>query len=96
VTPASAALLDDLAAALATHPEIRRVRIEAHWDTSLPKDKAKELTEQQARAVASYLTRQGVASDRIQVTGMGADKPIVPNIGMAKMRNRRVEIRGVN
>jgi outer membrane protein OmpA-like peptidoglycan-associated protein len=96
VTPASAALLDDLAAALISHPEVRRVRVEAHWDTSLPKDKAKELTEQQAKVVASYLTRQGVPSDRIQVVGMGADKPIVPNIGMAKLRNRRVEIRAAN
>ena len=96
VTPASAAVLDELAGVLASHPEIRRVRIEAHWDTSLPKDKAHDLTEQQAKTVAAYLTRQGVAAERIQVAGMGADKPIVPNIGMAKMRNRRVEIRAVN
>jgi outer membrane protein OmpA-like peptidoglycan-associated protein len=96
VTPTSAAVLDELAGALTSHPEIRRVRIEAHWDTSLPKEKAQELTEQQARAVATYLTRQGVAADRIQMVGMGADKPIVPNIGMAKMRNRRVEFRAVN
>ena len=72
------------------------MRIEAHWDTSLPKDEAKALTEKQARAVATYLTRQGVAADRIQMVGMGADKPIVPNIGMAKMKNRRVEFRAVN
>jgi outer membrane protein OmpA-like peptidoglycan-associated protein len=96
VTPAAAAILDDLAEVLNSHPEIRRVRIEAHWDTSLPKDKAQQLTEQQAKAVAAYLARQGVASDRIQVAGMGAEKPIVPNIGMAKLRNRRVEIRAVN
>jgi hypothetical protein len=96
VTPASAAILDELAEVLNSHPEIRRVRIEAHWDTSLPKDKAQQLTEQQAKVVAAYLSRQGVASDRLQVVGMGAEKPIVPNIGMAKMRNRRVEIRAAN
>jgi outer membrane protein OmpA-like peptidoglycan-associated protein len=96
VTPASAAILDELADVLNSHPEIRRVRIEAHWDASLPKDKAQQLTDQQAKVVAAYLTRQGVAADRIQVAGMGAEKPIVPNIGMAKLRNRRVEIRAAN
>jgi outer membrane protein OmpA-like peptidoglycan-associated protein len=96
VTPASAAILDELAEVLNSHPEIRRVRIEAHWDTSLPKEKAQQLTEQQAKVVAAYLSRQGVASDRLQVVGRGAEKPIVPNIGLAKMRNRRVEIRAAN
>jgi len=96
VTPASAAILDELAEVLNSHPEIRRVRIEAHWDTSIPKEKAQQLTEQQAKTVAAYLARQGVASDRLQVVGMGAEKPIVPNIGMAKLRNRRVEIRSTN
>jgi outer membrane protein OmpA-like peptidoglycan-associated protein len=96
VTPASAAILDELAEVLSSHPEIRRVRIEAHWDTSLPKDKAQQLTEQQAKTVAAYLTRQGVSADRLQVVGRGAEKPIVPNIGMAKLRNRRVEIRSTN
>jgi outer membrane protein OmpA-like peptidoglycan-associated protein len=96
VSPASAAVLDELAGVLASHPEIRRIRIEAHWDTSLSKEKAQELTEQQARTVATYLTRLGVAPERIQVAGMGANKPIVPNIGAAKFRNRRVEIRAAN
>jgi outer membrane protein OmpA-like peptidoglycan-associated protein len=96
IPPASAAVLDELVDALVTHPEIKRVRIEAHWDSSLPKDRAQQLTDQQARAVAAYLTAAGVAEDRIQVAGMGADKPIFPNIGMAKLRNRRVEIRVVN
>jgi outer membrane protein OmpA-like peptidoglycan-associated protein len=96
VAPSSAAVLDELADALVSHPEIRKVRIEAHWDTSVPKEKAQQLTDQQAKAVAAYLIRQGVASERIEVSGMGANKPIVPNIGMAKFRNRRVEFRVLN
>jgi outer membrane protein OmpA-like peptidoglycan-associated protein len=96
LTPASVALLDELADALISHPEIRKIRIETHWDTSLPADKAKELTEQQGQAVAAHLAKQGVPPDRMEVTGMGAARPIVPNIGMAKLRNRRVEIRASN
>jgi outer membrane protein OmpA-like peptidoglycan-associated protein len=96
VTPGSSAVLDEVADAIISHPEIKRVRVEAHWDTSLPKDKAQELTEQQARTVAAYLTKQGVPSDRLEVAGLGASKPIVPNIGMAKLRNRRVEFRAIN
>jgi outer membrane protein OmpA-like peptidoglycan-associated protein len=96
ITPASEGVLDELADALATHPEVKKVRIEAHWDSSLPKDKAQELTTDQARAVASYLARQGVGEDRIEAVGMGAQRPLVPNIGAAKLRNRRVEFRVVN
>jgi OOP family OmpA-OmpF porin len=96
VAPPTAAVLDELADAMISHPEIKKVRIEAHWDTSLPKDQAQKLTEQQAQAVAAYLQKQGVPADRIEVAGMGNQRPIVPNIGMAKLRNRRVEVRAVN
>lgn len=93
LTPGSQALLDEMADALLGHPEIKKVRIEAHWDSSLPGDKAKELTEQQATAVAVYLARHGVPQDRLEAVGMGSSRPIVPNIGAAKLRNRRVEFR---
>jgi outer membrane protein OmpA-like peptidoglycan-associated protein len=96
VAQPSALILDELADVLLAHPEIKKVRIEAHWDTSLPQDKAQELTQQQAKAIAAYLTKQGVPAERIEVVGSGSTKPIVPNIGMAKLRNRRVEFRAVN
>jgi outer membrane protein OmpA-like peptidoglycan-associated protein len=96
ITPGSEGVLDELADALATHPEVKKVRIEAHWDSSLPKDKAQELTDGQARAVAAYLARQGVGEDRLEPVGMGAQRPLVPNIGAAKLRNRRIEFRVVN
>jgi outer membrane protein OmpA-like peptidoglycan-associated protein len=96
VSPAAASLLDEVADALSTHPEVKHLRIEAHWDSSLPRDKAQELTEQQAKAVASYLAKQGVGENRLEAVGMGAQRPLVPNIGPAKLRNRRVEFRVVN
>jgi outer membrane protein OmpA-like peptidoglycan-associated protein len=96
LSPTSITLLDELADTLASHPELKRVRIEAHWDSSLPKDKAQELTDQQARAVAAYLASHGVGEGRLEAVGMGAEHPLVPNIGAAKLRNRRVEFRVVN
>jgi outer membrane protein OmpA-like peptidoglycan-associated protein len=96
ISPTAASLLDEVADTLSTHPELKHVRIEAHWDASLPRDKAQELTDQQARAVATYLAKQGVGESRLEAVGMGAQRPLVPNIGTAKLRNRRVEFRIVN
>jgi outer membrane protein OmpA-like peptidoglycan-associated protein len=50
------------------------------------------LTDAQAKAVAQYLADQGVGQDRVVPVGMGATKPVVPNIGKAaKLKNRRIE-----
>jgi outer membrane protein OmpA-like peptidoglycan-associated protein len=96
ISPAAASLLDEVADTLGSHPEVKRLRIEAHWDSSMSLAKAQELTEEQARAIASYLSKQGVAENRLEAVGMGAQRPLVPNIGPAKLRNRRVEFRLVN
>jgi outer membrane protein OmpA-like peptidoglycan-associated protein len=85
-------LLDEVVDVLVNHPEIRQVRVEAHWDSGLPAAKAKELTDAQARAVTQYLVEQGVGQERVEAVGMGATKPIVPNLGKtAKLKNRRIE-----
>ena len=85
-------LLDEVVDLLVNHPEIRLLRVEAHWDTSMSSKKAQTLTDEQAQAVASYLTEQGVAASRVEAKGMGNKKPIVPNLGAGKVKNRRVEL----
>jgi outer membrane protein OmpA-like peptidoglycan-associated protein len=35
---------------------------------------------------------QGIAPDRLVAEGMGAKKPIVPNLGKGKLKNRRIEL----
>ena len=85
-------LLDEVVDVLVNHPEIRLLRVEAHWDSSMPADKAQTLTDGQAKAVAKYLTDQGIAADRLVPVGMGAKKPLVPNLGAGKSKNRRVEL----
>jgi outer membrane protein OmpA-like peptidoglycan-associated protein len=91
--PASQALLNGVADLLAAHGEIGRVRIEAHWDSSVSKAQAAELTQQQAEAVRAYLIGRGVAASRLTAVGVGTNKPLVPNLTpMARARNRRIEL----
>ena len=94
--PAMPLLLDELVDILVNHPEIRQLRVEAHWDSSLPAAKADALTDAQAKAVGKYLVDQGISADRVSAVGMGAKKPLVPNLGKGKFKNRRVELVVVN
>ncbi len=90
-------LLDEVVDVLVNHPEIRQLRVEAHWDRTLPPAQAQQLTDAQAKAVAQYLADQGVGQDRVVAEGMGASKPLVPNLGKAaKPKNRRIEFAVVN
>jgi outer membrane protein OmpA-like peptidoglycan-associated protein len=89
LSPTATGILDELADALISHPEVKRIHVETHWDASVPADQAKQMTDQQAQAIAAYLIRQGVPPDKIEVAGMGAEKPIVPNIGIARFPARR-------
>jgi outer membrane protein OmpA-like peptidoglycan-associated protein len=84
-------LLDEVVDVLVNHPEIRQVRVEAHWSSGLPAAKAQELTDAQAKAVAQYLVEQGLGPERVASEGMGAKKPLVPNLGKGKLKNRRIE-----
>ncbi len=84
-------VLDEVIDVLVNHPEIRQVRVEAHWGSGLPAAKAQELTDAQAKAVAQYLVEQGVGPERVVSAGMGATKPLVPNLGKGKLKNRRIE-----
>ncbi|WNJ16641.1 OmpA family protein [Pontibacter sp. G13] len=52
-----------------------------------------DLSEQRARAVALYLTEQGVSLDRITYEGLGTNKPVMTNDSyFGRLQNRRVDI----
>jgi len=89
-------LLDEVVDILVNRSEIKQVRVEAHWDSSLPAAQAQALTDEQAKAVAKYLVDQGIAPERVVPVGMAAKKPLVPNLGKGKLKNRRVELVVVN
>jgi outer membrane protein OmpA-like peptidoglycan-associated protein len=96
LSPGMPLLLDEVVDILVNHPEIRQIRVEAHWDSSMASPKVDELTDAQAKAVAKYLVDQGLPADRVVAAGMGAKKPLVPNLGKGKFKNRRVELTVVN
>src|SRR5581483_8052286 len=85
--------LDGVADVLEDHRDVKTLRIEAHWDTSAGAG-AKDLTQKQADLIKEYLVKKGIPEGRIEAAGMGADKPLVPNLGPAnKAKNRRVELK---
>jgi hypothetical protein len=93
LTAESGQLLDDFIVLLGQHPEIQRVRIEAHWDSSLGREAAQTLTQRQAEAVAQHLMEHGFPPDRIEAVGLGSTRPKVPNLGpQSRARNQRIEI----
>ncbi len=90
--PKAAAELDGVADLLDEHPEIKSLRVEAHWDASAGAG-AKDLTQKQADLIKQYLIKKGVTEGRIEAVGVGSDKPLVPNLSPAnKAKNRRVEL----
>lgn len=51
------------------------------------------LSEQRANSVATYLTQEGVAPSRMQISGMGEANPVASNAtDEGRQQNRRVEI----
>jgi OmpA-OmpF porin, OOP family len=92
VRPESEAILKDVAALLATHPEIAHVRIEGHTDASGPVDHNLDLSDRRARAVRRWLVeRGGIDAGRLEAKGYGPSKPIADNVTKeGKAKNRRV------
>jgi len=94
--PAVKAELEGVADVLADHPEIKTLRIEAHWSGAAKgaaAAKTKALTEKQAAAIKDFLVSKGAAADRIETVGVGGESPLVPNLGPANQaKNRRVEL----
>jgi outer membrane protein OmpA-like peptidoglycan-associated protein len=69
------------------------VVVEGHTDNQGDPDIDQQLSEKRALAVAQYLAKQNVASDRLLVTGFGAERPRGSNETEAgREGNRRIEI----
>jgi outer membrane protein OmpA-like peptidoglycan-associated protein len=84
--------LDQVLSAIGERPNAR-VTIEGHTDDVGTADYNQRLSERRAEAVAAYLSKRGVARERLTVRGFGASRPVAPNDGEDHRReNRRVEI----
>ena len=85
-------LLDNVAAVLGKHPEIKRIRVEGHTDDQGDDAANKSLSQKRADSVRDYLVGKGVAPERLESAGFGEEKPIAENSSSSgRAQNRRVE-----
>lgn len=90
--PESKSILDDVVKNLQDHPEITKVRIEGHTDSTSTPEHNQTLSEQRAASVKTYLVSKGIAGDRLTTMGFGQDKAIGDNsTEEGRFQNRRVE-----
>ncbi len=93
LTPDSRPILDEVAASLLAHPDVR-IEVGGHTDITGRRSYNMRLSLQRAQSVKAYLARQGVDPSRMETRGYGPDIPIADN-GTAEGRaqNRRVELK---
>lgn len=85
--------LDNVVDILNQYPDLK-LSIEGHTDNTGTADKNVLLSQGRANAVKTYITGRGISEGRINSTGFGQDKPIVPNDNAAnRAKNRRVELK---
>ncbi len=88
----SHSLLDEAAAVLKAHPEVKKIVIEGHTDNRGGAAKNQKLSEGRAQAVKAYLVGKGVEAGRLDAQGFGQTKPIADNATeKGRDANRRVE-----
>jgi outer membrane protein OmpA-like peptidoglycan-associated protein len=92
ILPESNGLLTEIADALVKNPRIRGVEVQGHTDNTGTPEHNKELSDQRAASVVSWLSSHGVAGDRLTPRGFGQTKPLVPNVTAGnRQKNRRVQ-----
>lgn len=92
VTPPGRPILDEIAAVLRDHPEIRVVDVRGH--ASVGERDPSALARRRAEAAMAYLTEHGVEAPRLVAHGYGVDEPLDAHpTAIARARNRRVEFR---
>ncbi len=85
-------ILDDAAAMLAEHPELR-IYVDGYTDSHEAPAQSLELAEQRARAVAEYLHARGVPARQLLPRGLGMTDYLASNATAdGRAQNRRVEL----
>jgi OmpA-OmpF porin, OOP family len=90
LTPASRAILEDVARDLVKYPRLR-IELQGHTDSSGSDAYNLKLSQDRADAVRALLVEQGVPADQVVARGYGETKPIAENTTTdGRARNRRV------
>ncbi len=86
--------LDEIAEVLKTHPEIQKIRIEGHSDSTGPEWVNRKISEERALAVKNYMIKKGVEASRLEHVGLGASEPVASDsTAEGREANRRVEFK---
>jgi OOP family OmpA-OmpF porin len=92
ISQASFELMDEIAAVMKNHPELKKVRIEGHASADGNPRWNKKLSAARATAVMHYLVDHGVPADELSAVGFGSERPIADNATPdGREQNRRVE-----
>lgn len=90
-------VLDDVVDAILASPQLGKLRVEGHTDSTGEEAANLSLSGSRAAAVLEYLVSHGVPAARLEAKGMGFSKPIAPNdTEEGRAKNRRVEFVIVN
>jgi outer membrane protein OmpA-like peptidoglycan-associated protein len=92
IKPVSDKILSDTAQVLKLHPEVKKVEIQGHTDSTGSKALNTKLSQARADAVKAALVAKGLEADRFTTKGYGPTKPIESNkTARGREANRRVE-----
>lgn len=77
-----------------TENKMVRIEVSGHTDDIGNDDDNQVLSEKRAESVFNYLTRKGIAAERVEYRGLGERNPLVPNDSDENRKiNRRIEWR---
>jgi OOP family OmpA-OmpF porin len=94
IRPESDSLLEEVAGILRAHPELVRVEVQGHTDSTGTPELNRRLSDERARAVMSWLVTRGIDPGRLGAVGYGETVPLGDNAtDEGRTKNRRVEFR---
>ena len=94
IRPRSFAMLDQVVSVLKSHPDVVRVQIEGHTDSTGSARTNTVLSQARAESVAAYLVSHGIERARLEARGFGPSRPLATNVTRTgREANRRVEFR---
>ena len=92
ISDSSTPLLTEIADVIIRNPNLRSIEIQGHTDNRGGATRNRELSQQRADAVRTWLITHGVEATRLTAQGYGQARPLVPNITAGnRARNRRVQ-----
>ena len=85
-------LLEGVATVMKAHPEIKKLEVQGHTDSTGSKFRNKSLSQQRAEAVKKALVARGVDPKILVAKGYGQEQPIADNATEpGRATNRRVQ-----